>query len=66
MGQTTIIRQVLNFQLLYEAMQRMYVITDGTHHSLWFDSHEKDELMELNDNDFVTACEEMVQEDGEL
>jgi hypothetical protein len=66
MGQTTLIRQVLNIQLLYEAFQRMYVLTDGTHHSLWFDEHEKEELMALNDNDFVVTCEGMLQEDGEL
>jgi hypothetical protein len=58
----SIVRQVLNFQLIFEPLQRMYVVTDGIHYSLWFDSYTKDELLVMDDDDFVTECENMLED----
>ncbi len=48
-----IIRQVGEFQLYFEPLQRMYAVSDMNEVSLWFDSYTKDELLELSDEDFV-------------
>lgn len=63
MAQTRLIKQVLNIQLLHEKLMGMYVITDGLHHSAWFDDEQKDELLALSDSEFVIECERILHEE---
>jgi hypothetical protein len=54
------IRKVGIFELRYEPLQRMYQVGDDKDISFWFDSHTKDELMALSDDDFVMECIGMI------
>lgn len=56
----TVIREVDQFKLLYEPLQRMYQITDGSDISFWFDSHTKDNLIKLSNFKFKKECEKMI------
>jgi len=62
MAKTKVIKQVLSIQLLHEAIMNMYVVTDGIHHSMWMNEHEKDELLTLSDSEFVIECERIIEE----
>jgi hypothetical protein len=55
-----IIRKVDNFELQYEPLQRMYLVTDGSDYSYWFDSYTKDNLIKLSNFKFKKKCEEMI------
>lgn len=54
------LRQVDNYILFYEPLQRMYAVMNDLDISLWFDSREKDNLIHLPDNEFVEQCKEML------
>ena len=54
------LRQVDNYILFYEPLQRMYAVMNDLDISLWFDSREKDNLIYLPDNEFVEQCKEML------
>jgi hypothetical protein len=55
-----IIREVDQFQLLYESLQKMYQVTDGSDISFWFDSHTKNELIKLSNFKFKKECEKII------
>lgn len=54
------LRQVDDYILFYEPLQRMYAVMNDLDISLWFDSREKDNLIYLPDNEFVEECEKML------
>jgi hypothetical protein len=55
-----VIRQVENFILQYEPLQRMYQVTDGSDISFWMDSHDKDKLNNLSNFKFKKECEKII------
>lgn len=55
-----VIRKVGRHVLYFEPLQKMYAVSDDIDTSLWFDSHTKDELMGLPDNEFVEECENIL------
>ena len=56
-----LIKQVGKYELNFEPLQKMYNITDGTDVSFWFNSHHKDELIKLSDEDFIKECEVSIE-----
>jgi hypothetical protein len=58
-----VLRQVNEYQLYIHELTNMYAVSDDNNVSLWFDSFTKDELIELNDNDFVILCKYLIKED---
>lgn len=54
------IRVVENFELLYEPLQRMYLVTDGSDNSFWFDSFTRDKLINLSNFKFKKECENII------
>jgi len=54
------LRQVDNYILFYEPLQRMYAVMNDIDISLWFDVHTKNDLIYLSNEDFVERCEEML------
>lgn len=54
------LRQVDNYILFYEPMQRMYAVMNDLDFSLWFDIHTKNELIHLSNDEFVEQCKEML------
>ncbi len=58
-----VIKQVKQYQLYKDEFTGMYSVSDNDNVSLWFDVYTKDELIMLNDNDFIFECREMLGED---
>ena len=54
------LRQVDEYILFYEPLQRMYAVTNDIHVSFWFDVDTKDELIHLPKEYFVEQCKEML------
>ena len=58
-----VLRQVNEYQLYIHGLMNMYAVSNKSNVSLWFDNYTKDDLMMLNDNEFVEECREMIEED---
>ena len=56
-----VIRTYGIYQLVHEPLQNMYRVTDGTNLSYWFNSDTKDELMDLDNDQFENECEELIE-----
>ena len=54
------LRQVDDYILFYEPLQRMYAVMNEIDISLGFDVHTKNELIHLSNEDFVEQCKEML------
>ena len=58
-----VLRQVNEYQLYIHGLMNVYAVSDNNNTSLWFDNHTKNDLMMLNDDEFVQECEEMIDDD---
>lgn len=54
------LRQVDDYILFYEPMQRMYAVMNDLDISLWFDIYTKNDLIHLSNEDFIEQCKEML------
>ena len=54
------LRQVDEYILFYEPLQRMYAVTNDIDVSFWFDVYTKDELIHLSKEEFIEQCKEML------
>lgn len=55
------LRQVEQYVLYYEPLQRMYVVADKIDYSDWFNSDTKNDLLKLSDEEFINECKQMVR-----
>ncbi len=58
-----VIKQVKQYQLYKNEFTNIYSVSDNNNVSLCFDVYTKDELIMLNDNDFIFECREMLGDD---
>ncbi len=58
-----VIKQVKQYQLYKDEFTGMYSVSDNDNVSLWFDVYTKDELIMLNDNEFIFECKEILGDD---
>jgi hypothetical protein len=56
-----LIKKIGKIELHFEPLQRMYFIKKGFEQSFWFDSHTKEELVNLNDADFTRECKSILK-----
>jgi hypothetical protein len=54
------LRQVEQYILHKDTLQGMYRVSDDTEVSYWFDSYTKNDLMELEDEDFILECQDLI------
>lgn len=52
-----VIKTVGGYELNHSPLMGMYNITEGDRVSLWFDVHSANDMLELNDDDFIFQCE---------
>ena len=57
------IRTVGDFELVFEPIMKMFRIVNKETEdlSMWFDSETAEELEEMDDDDFLTTAEELVE-----
>lgn len=58
--QSNVIRQVEEFALYYNTEEKKYAVSNETEVSEWFDCYTRDELLALNDEDFMLECDSLL------
>tara|TARA_R110002153_G_scaffold12284_2_gene46149 strand:+ start:198 stop:380 length:183 start_codon:yes stop_codon:yes gene_type:complete len=58
-----IIKQVNKYQLYKHELTNLFAVSDDNNVSLWFDKYTKDELIYMNDKEFIKECINMLEED---
>ena len=56
-----IIRKIGKFELIYEPLQKMYIVKNGNNTSLWFNSNEKEQLLHASEIKFIKLCKEFLK-----
>lgn len=57
-----IIKQVNKYQLYKHELTNLFAVSDNDNVSLWFDKYTKDELLCMNDKEFIKECIDMLGE----
>ena len=58
-----IIKQVNQYQLYKCELSNLFAVSDNNNVSLWFDKYTKDQILYMNDNEFIKECTDMLGED---
>ena len=58
-----IIKQVNQFELYKHELTNLFAVSDNENVSLWFDKYTKDELLHMNDKEFIKECIDMLGDD---